>query len=115
MHLDYAIRVLAHTNTNDNQALLQQIYNERSSPLIRRDIILVLARWGEWYWLSDRKNRFRKLSGPERRAFIAASYVLKDEGRHWRDHIQRELNPFEIFILKWAGKKASQPNWSAPL
>jgi hypothetical protein len=63
VHLSYAMRVLAHANTADNQALLQQTYEERTSPLIRRDIILVLAKWGEWYWLSDRRNRFRELSG----------------------------------------------------
>ncbi len=115
VHLSYAIRVLAHINTPDNQVLLQQTYELRPSPLIRRDIILVMARWGEWYWLSDLKNRFRTLSGPERRAFIVASYILKDEGTHWRDHVKKELNPFEKFILEWAGEKANQPNWSIPL
>ncbi len=114
VHLSYAIRVLAHANTPDNQALLQQTYENRSSPLIRRGIILVLAKWGEWYWLSDRINRFRELSGPERRAFIVASYILKDEGDHWRKHIEKELNPFEKLILKWAGEKANEPNWSIP-
>mgnify|MGYP003366041198 CR=1 FL=1 len=87
----------------------------RSSPLIRRDIILVMARWGQWYWISDLKNKFRTLSGPERRAFIVASYILKDEGNHWRDHIKKELSPFENLILGWAGEKASQKTWSIPL
>lgn len=115
VHLSYAMRVLAHANTADNQALLQQTYEERTSPLIRRDIILVLAKWGEWYWLSDRRNRFRELSGSERRAFIVASYILKDEGDHWRKHIAKELNPFEKFIMSWAGQKAKKPNWNIPL
>jgi Reverse transcriptase (RNA-dependent DNA polymerase) len=115
VHLSYAIRVLAHSNVPDNLALLQQIYEERTSPLVRRDIILVLAKWGEWYWLSDRRNRFRELSGPERRAFIVASYILKDEGDHWRDHIVKELNPFEKFIMRWAGQKANLLNWVVPI
>jgi hypothetical protein len=115
VHLSYAIRVLANANTPETQSLLQKLYELRTSPLIRRDIILVLARWGEWYWLSDRKNRFRELSGPERRSFIVASYILKDEEDHWRKHIRAELNPFETFILKWAGEKAGQRNWSIPL
>lgn len=114
VHLSYAIRVLSHANTTDSQTLLQQIYETRPSALIRRDIILVLARWGEWYWLSDRKNRFRELSGPERRAFIVASYILKDEGTHWRDKIEKELNPLEVLIRKWAGEKANQSGWSIP-
>jgi hypothetical protein len=115
VHLSFAIRVLAHSNSPDNQALLQQIYEERTSPIVRRDIILVLAKWGEWYWLSDIRNRFRELSGPERRAFTIASYVLKDEGDHWRKHIAKELNPFERFVLSWAGQRANHPNWVIPL
>ena len=115
VHLCFAVRVLAHENSADNQALLEQLYEQRTSPIIRRDIILVLARWGQWYWLSDLRNRFRELSGHERRAFIIASYALKDEGDHWRKHISKELNPFEKFVLKWAGKKANQPNWIPPL
>ena len=115
IHLTYATRVLAHFNTSDNQTLLQTIYEEKSSPLVRKNIILTAARWGDWYWLSDLKNRFSELSGPERRAFIVASYSLKDEGQHWRDHIKRELSPFEKFILNWAGGKADQRNWKIPL
>ncbi len=115
IHLSFAIRVLAHVNSADNQSLLQQLYEERTSPLIRRDIILILARWGEWSWISDRSNRFRDLSGAERRAFILASYILRDEGDHWRNHIKKELNPFEKFILKWAGEKANKRNWIIPL
>ena len=115
MEQDEVDRELAHSNSPDNQALLQQLYEDRTSPIVRRDIILALAKWGEWYWLSDIRNRFRELSGPERRAFIIASYVLKDEGDHWRKHVGKELNPFERFVLSWAGQKANQPNWVIPL
>ena len=115
VHLAYAIRVLAHKKNAGNQVLLQKLYDERLSPLIRRDIILVLARWGEWYWLSDRKNHFRTLSGAERRAILIASYSLKDEGNHWRRHIKKELNPFEELLLDWADKKSKRKDWKIPL
>lgn len=115
VHLGYAIRVLSHANTPSNQALLQQIYENRPSPLIRRDVILTMAKWGEWYWLSDKKNRFRELSGPERRALIVASYTLKDEGSHWRGHIKKELNPFELLILEWASEKSNEAGWVVSL
>jgi reverse transcriptase-like protein len=116
MHMSFAIRVLAHSNTPQVQFLLQKLFDNRSSELIRRDIILVMARWGEWYWLSDLKNRYRELSAPERRAFIASSFILKDEGKHWRDHMKKEFDPFEMLVLKWAGEKMqAQQNWSVPL
>ena len=116
MHMSFAIRVLAHSNTPQVQFLLQKLFDNRPSELIRRDIILVMARWGEWYWLSDLKNRYRELSAPERRAFIASSFILKDEGKHWRDHMKKEFDPFEMLVLKWAGEKMqAQQNWSVPL
>lgn len=116
MHMSFAIRVLAHSNTPEVQFLLQRLFDSRPSEIIRRDIILVMARWGEWYWLSDLKNRYRELSAPERRAFIASSFILKDEGKHWRDHMKKEFDPFEAVILKWASEKMhAQQDWSVPL
>lgn len=116
MHMSFAIRVLAHSNTPEVQFLLQRLFDSRPSEIIRRDIILVMARWGEWYWLSDLKNRYRDLIAPERRAFIASSFILKDEGKHWRDHMKKEFDPFEALILKWASEKMhAQQDWSVPL
>ena len=47
MHMSFAIRVLAHSNTPEVQFLLQRLFDSRPSEIIRRDIILVMARWGE--------------------------------------------------------------------
>jgi hypothetical protein len=44
MHMSFAIRVLAHSNTPQVQFLLQKLFDNRPSELIRRDIILVMAR-----------------------------------------------------------------------
>ena len=112
IHLAYALRLLSHFTDPETVASAQKVYETRTSPIIRRDVILAMARWGEWYWLSDIKNNFRQLSGPERRAFIVASYTLKDEGKHWRDHIKPELSPFEKLVKEWACQKANEKNWS---
>ena len=115
IHLSFAIRVLAHKGDETTQALLQQVYDGRTSPLIRRDIILAMAKWGEWHWLSDLRNRFRELSDPEKRAFVVASYTLQDEGSHWRKHVKKELSPFDELIRQWAGRKSQARNWEIPL
>jgi len=115
VHLSYAVRVIANVKTTENQTLLQRIYLDRPSPMLRRDIILIMARWSEWYWLSDIKNKFNILSASERRAFLLASYTLRDEGSHFRNHIRKTLNPFEKFILKWAAEKTSNAHWVIPL
>jgi hypothetical protein len=115
IHLDLAVRILARRGDAVDQVLLERLFDETSSPLLRRDIILAVARCGDWYWLSDLRNKFREMSGPERRAFLVASHILRDEGSHWRRHIREELTPFELFIREWASSKVNQPGWSIPL
>jgi len=68
LNLIYAIRLLAARQVDGAEDILSAIYNGTKSPLVRRDIILVMARWGVWFWLSDLKNNFRTLTPLERRA-----------------------------------------------
>jgi hypothetical protein len=74
-----------------------------------------MARWRAWAWLSDLKNSFRTLSPTERRAFVIASYVMSDEGRHWRQHISRELTSFEDLVRLWMSEKIQQTSWRIPV
>ena len=115
VHLCYAIRVLQHAHSEEVQQLLKEIYMDRSAEIVRRDIILIMALWGDWYWLSDIGNHYRQLSGPEKRAFLVASYALKDEGKHWRKSIRKELNPFEGFVLDWAKDRVNKGKRKFPL
>lgn len=116
MHLAYAIRILSKQHTQENEHLLQQLYQNRTSSMVRRDIILTMAHWGVSYWLSDLRNRFRELSDAEKRIFIIASYILKDEGAHWRRHVRDELSPFEMLIRDWASGRIQQNrDWRVPV
>jgi hypothetical protein len=115
LNLSYAIRLLACSEGPENEETLNRVYKTTSSITIRRDIILAMARWSAWHWLSDLKNSFRTLSPLERRAFIIASYTMSDEGKHWRQHIARELTPFEELIKNWASEKAQINGWRIPV
>lgn len=116
MHLAYAIRILSKKHTPENSQLLQQLYQFRTSSMVRREIILTMAHWGDWYWLSDLKNHFRELTDTEKRAFIVASYTLREEGPHWRDHISREFSPFELLVRDWASRRIQEnPDWRVPV
>jgi hypothetical protein len=115
VHLCFALRVLQHPHSDEVQQLLKEIFEARTSEIIRRDIILIMALWGEWYWLSDLKNRYRQLRAAEKRALLVASYSLNDEGRHWRSSVKKELNPFEKFVLDWACKRVGEGKRSFPL
>jgi hypothetical protein len=112
----YTVRLLACQSSAGVQETLARIYSSPLyGPLVRRDIILAMMRLGAWPWLSDRRISFNSMSPAERRAFIIASHLLGDEGKHWRRHIARELSPLEHLVMKWADAKAAQPNWVAPL
>jgi hypothetical protein len=114
--LAYAVRVLAARPSAGVQETLVRLYNNPlHGPLVRRDIILAMTRPGGWHWLSDRRTSFRSMSPAERRAFIIASYSLKDEGRHWRDHMADEFSPVERLVRDWTAAKVQQPGWIVPL
>jgi hypothetical protein len=117
LNLAFAIRVLSCKHTPEAEGVLAKIYKlSTSSALLRRDIILTMAKWRNWYWLSDLRTSFRSMSPAERRAFIIASYALRDEGRHWRQHTSGEFSPLEQLVQSWASeKKIGQSSWSIPL
>lgn len=115
LNLAFALRLLSCQHSPEAEAVIAKIFKSTSSPLIRRDIILIMAKWKNWYWLSDLRNSFRSLSTAERRAFIVASYTLRDEGRHWRQHTSDEFSPFEQLVQQWAGSKIGQVGWTIPL
>jgi Reverse transcriptase (RNA-dependent DNA polymerase) len=115
IYLSFAIRVFSHRNSIKYQSMLHQMFERRISPLVRRDIIVVMANWGNWHWLSYIKHKFRQLSGPERRAFIVASFSMSEEGQHWRQHIRKEFSPFEEFIARWGSDKANKKDRKIPL
>lgn len=115
LNLAYAIRVLGIKYSEENEELLVQLFKLPKSMLIRRDIILMMARWKRSHWISDIKNIFNTLGNWERRAFIVASYILGDEGRHWRSHVKKRFSPIEILFRDWASEKVKDADWNIPI
>ena len=116
VHAAYIVRALGLRKTSDNIDTLVSMFNRRPAPLIRKDVILIMANWEEYSWLFDLKNTFSSLSLWERRAFIVASYKMGDAGKHWRDHHRDGFSKFEHEIRQWtADKKQRDANWSIPL
>jgi Reverse transcriptase (RNA-dependent DNA polymerase) len=115
LNLAYAVRLLSCVKSTDGEEVLNNIYNETKDISIRRDIIAAMSRWQSWEWLSNLRYNFRILSALERRVFIVASFQLRDEGSHWRQHIKNELSPFEELLQKWAAEKSQSRTWKVPL
>ena len=115
LNLQYAVRLLASLEQEEVTAVLVGLYESTASEAIRRDIILIMAKWRNWIWISDKRAYFRSMRPMERRAFIIASYALKDEGVHWRDHTKDEFTPFELITRDWVAPKFNLPKWELPL
>jgi len=114
VNLTYYLQALAGNQTQRKEEILIALFDATANPLIRRLIILSMAKWACYYWLSDIKNRYGAMSLFEKRAFIVASYFLGDEGKHWRDHTKGSWRQMEVLIRDWFSKRF-QSNRSVPL
>jgi hypothetical protein len=111
----YVARVLSLVNSENTIQAIDQL-NSRPSALVKSNCLYSMTNLNNLYWLSDIKSNFSTLSKWERRAFIASSYFLGDEGRHWRDNTKEQFLDLEIILRDWiAGKQPSQNTWKLPL
>lgn len=101
LNLSYCIQVLGQRRSGAKEELLVQIFETHQKPLIRRLVLLIMADWECHYWLSGLRRQYSGFSVWERRAFILASYVLGDEGDHWRRHAQRGWTPMDKLVRDW--------------
>jgi hypothetical protein len=108
INLAYLLRVFGQRQSLAKERILIDLYDHNTSPLVRKTIILIMAKWGVTFWLSDLLRRFGSLSKWERKAFIVASYYMNDEGRHWRNHTKKTLSDMEIIIRDWYANRINR-------
>jgi hypothetical protein len=112
----YAARLLAHDRNEQSDALLSDLYQSpNSNPMIRRDIICIMARRSAAYWLSDLLKKHAQLGSWELRALLAASYTLEDEGKHWRRQRDKELSEPDAHFARWLGQANNGRLWEIPV
>jgi hypothetical protein len=111
LNLAYAIQVMRRRCTQKTETLFVQIFKKNTSPLVRREIVISWAGWQHNHSLTDLKKNFGGLSKWERRAFIVGSYILTDEGKHWREHNKKSFDPLEVVVRDWfANRMNKNPN-----
>ena len=116
LNVAFLVRIIGRLYTPENEELIGILYKKFThSILVKTAIIKVLIRWKLQYWLSDLKNNFQTMSTWERRLFILGSYVMKDEGKHWRDHNKDNFTEFELTVKDWGADKSQIKNWEFPL
>ena len=101
LNLSYFIQVLGQRRSGPKEELLVSLFEKHQKSLIRRLILLILADWECHYWLSALKRQYPGFSVWEKRAFILASYVLGDEGDHWRRHAKKSWTPMDHLVRDW--------------
>jgi hypothetical protein len=115
-NLAYAVRVISLDPSEEATTVLAQIYaREGVNVLVKRDVLLAMAKRRARFWLSPIAKQFGKLSSWERRALIPASFVLGDEGEHWRRNVRRQLNFVDRAFRDWVAEKNNGRRWEIPL
>lgn len=104
IHRCFAVRILQGFSDYRVDAIFDNWY-QNGSAILRRDILTSYAIDGHIYQLSDLKHKMGQSSPWERRAFIAGSYVMLDEGSHWRK--AQSFSPFEKFVRDSASSLAT--------
>lgn len=116
-NLAYALRVLVYDESTEVEFIFTTVYKQTSSMLIKRDVILLMAYRSAEYWISNCRTNFSTLTEWERRALLISSYILNDEGEHWRKSIKKKLNIYDQLVLTWiAGTKTKKgTGWRIPI
>jgi hypothetical protein len=115
-NLAYALRVLAYDPSDETDEIMARVYNSSATNvIIKRDIILYMAQRDADYWISDKRKQYGTLTLWERRALLVASYILADEGEHWRGTLKGSVSPMDKLVLDWAAEKKKSGNWSIAL
>ena len=116
-NLAYTLRVLSADFSEESEKLLALLYKRSSSMMIKKDIILMMAHRGADHWVSNCRKSYPTLTVWERRAMLISSYILEDEGRHWRDSVKHGLNDFDKLVLAWAAdsKQKNPQGWRVPV
>jgi hypothetical protein len=112
--LAYAVRVLGKASSEENQALLIQLFDE-VPPFIQRDIVVIMSRWRATFWLSDRRHQYGRMHPWVQRSFLMASHLLVDEGEHWRRRIADQISPLDHLAETWAADRLGREDWEIPL
>jgi hypothetical protein len=114
-NLAFAVRLLAHDPSEESEVILSRVYDNSSNMMIRRDIVVAMAARGSAHWIADRMRDWTGLSAWERRAILPGTYLLGDEGSHWRRNRRPELNQVDSAFLQWLGEKNNGALWKIPL
>lgn len=114
MNTAYAFRVLRHEGREENLALARAVYDSGKAPaFLQRDIVLHMHNWGSSAFISRERRRYSDRHPWVQRAIMLSSYLLGDEGSHWRRTLS--LSPFDTIARDWRCEKFKVGRMEIPL
>lgn len=111
LNMSFYLQSMSQNQSARKEEILIEIYDKNTNPLIKRLILLTMSNWNCHYWLTDLKRKYAGLSEWEKRYFIGSSYVLGDEGKHWRNHIKATWSPMDELTRDWFAKRMQRDRW----
>lgn len=114
-HLACAVRVLAHDASPATDTVLAKAFENAPSSMVRRDIILAMARRGHLDWINNLTASFPDLTPWERRALLISSHILGSAGRRWRQERASPLSPLDLLVAAWADDKMAEDGSNIPI
>jgi len=111
INLMYVIRILAHDKCDETEIILCDLYTKQTNPIIKSNIIIAMAQHDADFWISDKLKSFASLTQWEKRSLIVSSFILKDEGSHWRKKIKKELLKIDVILMEWFANRFNKNGW----
>lgn len=108
----YALRVLRHEQLDENYYLAAKMY-AAAPPFLQRDIVIHMHNWQNADWISEQRRQWTNQHPWARRSLVLASYMLKDEGRHWRQTLS--LTPFDKVAQQWMSERINSGKLEIPI
>lgn len=114
--LAFAVRLLSMDPDPLAETTLQRIFKTPDrTPIIEREVVVAMTRRRANSWLSDLRSRFASINSPwTRRALLAGSFALGDEGKHWRRSIKSDLDEHDQLFMSWIADKNNGVEWQIP-
>lgn len=102
-HKIWILSVFTQSMEWDNEHRFIALYNSSLEPACRRELILALGRSNQRHWFQSQWRTLFDHPHWERRAVIAAASCMPPDARkHWYQHIESQLDPLELAVMRWA-------------
>ena len=105
VNLAYTVKLISLFESDASLIILNEIMDYTNSALVKKMITQAMGKQNNFSWLSDQRNKYSTQNELQKRVFIICSYLLGDEGKHWREHNKPSFTEIQKVYVQWASKR----------